>query len=164
MSVKAGGQTSNTKQVILNGPAYAVVVSDTTGQEIDGTIVRITNYQVYNFDGSSTIVFPIAESFSTSGWSCTNASQPPTSTTPCDGLASTTSGVFTDQWTDYSTYYTPANCGVNVTDHWQWCAPTGPNPGKTFMTLSGFIHTVSSEINGYINPPNDIPGGMVFNP
>jgi len=32
------------------------------------------------------------------------------------------------------------------------------------MTLTGFIHTVSSEINGYTNPPTEIPGGTVFTP
>ena len=165
LSVTSSGETSNTKQILLNGPAYAVVISDVTGQEPDGKVVRLTNYHVYDQNGASEVVFPIAEDFIyTSAWSCTNASQPSRSTTPCDGKTSTTGGVFQDSWSDWGTYYTPANCGTDVTDHWQWCAPTGPNPGKTFMTLTGFIHTNTSEINGYVNPPNQIPGGTVFNP
>lgn len=124
----------------------------------------LTNYHVYNADNSSTVVFPISEDFTASGWNCTNAPQPPTSTTHCDAGTNTNNGQFQDIWGDYGTYYTPAGCGVNVTDHWQWCSPSGPSPGKTFMTLSGFIHTVDSKINGYVNPPNEIPGGTVVNP
>lgn len=165
VSVTAGGQISNTKQIIVNGPAYATVASDTMGQFTDGTVVRIVNYHVYNFDGSGTIIFPIAEVFSATHWSCTNAPQPSTTTTACNGQTSTNNGLFSDEWSYYGTYYTPPNCGAEtVIDHWQWCAPSAPNPGKTFMTLSGFIHTTSSNINGYENPPNAIPSGMVFNP
>ena len=67
------------------------------------------------------------------------------------------------------TGFTPAGCGVNVTDHWQWCGPTGsnppaPNPGITFATLAGFAHTADTKINGYDNPPTAIPAGTAFVP
>ena len=164
ISVTISGQQSNTKQLILNGPASATVISDISAQNLEGTIIRQVTYQVKNFDGSVVGNIPVAETFSTSNWSCTNATQPATDTTSCDGTTSTTSGLFTDSWSDYGTFYTPAGCGVNVIDHWQWCSPSGPSPGKTFMTLTGFIHTIQSEINGYTSPPGEIPAGTVFNP
>ncbi len=39
-----------------------------------------------------------------------------------------------------------------------------PNPGITFMTLSGFVHTADTQINTYTNPPTPIPQGTVFHP
>jgi len=91
-----------------------------TGRDLEGTVLRLVNYQVYNVDKSAVASIPIAEVFTTSGWSCTNASQPATQTTACNGGTLTEAiGQFQDLWSDYSTAYTPANCGVNVTDHWQ---------------------------------------------
>jgi hypothetical protein len=162
ISVTANGQTSNTKQVILNGPAYAKVLNDTWGQDPSGNPERVVNYQVCNADNSVASGIPIGEDFIAADWSCTNASQPPTSTTLCsDPYTTSATGAFTDVWSYYGTYYTPPNCGVNVTDHWQWCTPSG---SKSFMTLTGFIHTVDSDINRWINPPNQIPEGTIIKP
>jgi hypothetical protein len=160
------GLTSNSFTITLNGPASAKVKSDRIiGQNLDGAMVRKTTYQVYNVDNSAAGSIPIAEDYTTSGWSCTNASQPVTLTTVCDGQSSTGSnGQFSDYWSDWGTFYTPDNCGDNVTDHWQWCSPSGPTPGITFMTLSGWVHTLSSNINGFVNPPTQIPTGTVFKP
>ena len=165
ITVQSASGTSKPSNITLNGPAWASVLSDVTGQNLEGTILRLVTYQVYNVDGTTVASIPIAEAFTASGWNCTNAPQPVTETNVCNGQDQTESnGQFQDTWSNYSTYYTPANCGVNVTDHWQWCSPSGPSSGITFMTLSGFIHTVSSEINGYTNPPNEIPAGTIFKP
>jgi hypothetical protein len=175
------GLTSNSVNITLNGPAWATVKSDKIiGQNLEGARVRETFYQVYNIDNSIATGIPIAENYTASGWNCNQcsaisndgvcirpipASQPMTLTSVCDGEASTDSnGIYSDYWSDMGTFYFPANCGSNVTDHWQWCSPSGPTTGITFMTLNGWVHTLSSNINGFVNPPTRIPAGTVFKP
>ncbi len=73
-----------------------------------------------------------------------------------------------DEW-DMYTGYTPAGCGQNITDHWQWCGPANsnppaPNPGITFGTLIGWVHTASTQINGYTNPPTPMPNYFAIYP
>lgn len=102
------GLTSNPSNITLNGPASATVMTDLIiGQNLDGARVRGTTYQVYNLDKSIVGSIPIAEDYITSGWSCTNASQPTTNTTICDGNTQTdNNGIFQDLWSDLGTYYT----------------------------------------------------------
>jgi hypothetical protein len=54
--------------------------------------------------------------------------------------------------------YTPAGCGFNITDHWQWCAHS---PAQTLGTLTGYVHTDKIQINGVVSP-NSIPTGAVI--
>ena len=148
--------------VTTDDPTYAVVMSDDTGQAPSGVEERVTTYQVHNANGSIAASIPVGENFSATGWSCTNGGQPATLTTSCSAPYVTDSnGQYPDTWTYYGTYYTPAGCGANIVDHWQWC----PVP-QTFMTLTGWIHTTSSDINGYVNPPSAtaIPIGTAFGP
>jgi hypothetical protein len=157
--------TSKPANIILNGPVSATVQTDILGQTPDGTPMRATTYKVLNLDSSIAASIPISEDYKNSGWNCTNATQPIIQTTTCDGGTLTQSdGQFTDYWSYWGTYYTPANCGDNVTDQWQWCSPSGPTTGITFMTLNGWVHTTSSNINGFVNPPTGIPAGTVFKP
>jgi len=154
-------------------PSYAEVQSDVEGNEYpSGDPARDVTYVVYNQDGSIAANIPIAESYTVSGWSCTsgpnNGAQPnpPLDTTPCNGSASTGSdGSFSDEWGRYSTAYGPAGCGLNITDHWQMCSPSGPNPGITFMLLTGYIHNNGTEIWSYPVPPgNGMPAGLAIGP
>ena len=168
VSVTANGARSNTASILLNGPVEGIVQSDIPGQLLNGTPVRDVTYLVQNKDGTAAANIPIAENITTSGWNCSQSEpNPALSTTACDGKSLTSSsGQFNDLWGWYENY-TPSGCGISVTDHWQWCAPSGsgPNPGKTFMTLTGYIHTNATEINGYAVPPsNGMPKGTVIQP
>jgi hypothetical protein len=162
----AGGVT------VEETPSYAIVQSDIQGSSYpNGEPIRLVTYIVYNQDGSAATGMPIGENYSVSGWNCTsgpnNGSQPnpPLSTTVCDGSRSTDStGSFQDGWGWY-TAYGPAGCGLNITDHWQWCSPSGPNPAVTFMTLTGYMHTNATQIDGYAVPPSDgMPQGTKIGP
>lgn len=145
ISVTAGGVTSNSVPIMLNGPASATVEQDFIGA---GSLnpngqSRYITYQVNNIDQTPASNLPIAENISFSGYNCAQPN-PGHATSSCNGqnLTSAT-GQFTDEWAMY-TGYTPASCGETTYDHWQWCAPpptpgsnpTGPNPGITFMTVS----------------------------
>lgn len=168
ISVTANGARSNTASILLNGAIEGIVQNDFQGQLPDGTPVRDVTYLVQNKDGSAAANIPIAENMTWSGWNCSQSEpNPPLITTACDGKSLTSSsGQFNDLWGWYVNY-TPSGCGLNVTDHWQWCAPSGsgPNPGVTFMTLTGYIHTNATEINGYAIPPsNGMPKGTVIKP
>jgi hypothetical protein len=172
LSVSANGSTSNSATLTLNGPNKMVVQSngDFIGQTTNNPSAqsRFATYQVQNVDNTPAANIWIAESISLTGWNC-NQSDPGNSTAQCNAQQSTDSaGMLTDEWGMY-TGYTPSGCGKNIIDHWQWCAPAGsnpaaPNPGKTFGTLSGYIHTSDSKINGYANPPTPMPGGLVIAP
>lgn len=170
ISVRAGGQTSNAVTFQVNGPSRMVVQNDRIGTTTNNPSAqsRFVTYQVYNVDGTLAVNIPIAENITLSGWNCTQH-DPGNMTGQCDGTHHNNStGAFADEWGMY-TGYTPAGCGKNITDHWQWCGPAGSNPpaptnGITFGTLTGWIHTVDSQINGYKNPPNPLPPGTVITP
>jgi hypothetical protein len=126
---------------------------------------RYVTYQIQNVDMTPAASIPIAEDISFSGWNC-NQQDPGHMTEQCDDTGHTgTDGSLTDEWGMY-TQYTPAGCGLNVVDHWQWCGINSgePNPGITFGTLNGWIHTSSSMINGYTNPPSSLPANYVIMP
>ena len=166
ITVKGPVGTSAPASFTVNGPNKMVVQSDTIKQCIGSPYqCRFTSYTVKNYDQSVASNIPIAENISFSGYNCTQPN-PGNKTAQCDATYSTDgSGSFTDQWAMY-TGFTPAGCGENITDHWQWCGPTGnnPDPGITFGTLAGWSHTSSVEINGYTNPPTPIPAGTIFSP
>ena len=160
----AVGSTSSNPVTAYN-PTYAEVLGDTLiNMYPSGNILRQTTYEVYNADGTVAAGILVGENFSATGWSCT-ASQPETDTTSCsDPVENDLFTGYTDFWEDYGGGYSGpggSDCGTNVVDHWQWCESSPP---KTFMTLKGWIHTASSNINGWINPPNEIPTGEIFVP
>jgi hypothetical protein len=161
------GLGSSPANFTIDGPNQAIVRNDVIGQTINNPNAqsRFVTYQVMNFSGTQVQGIPIAEVLNFSGYNCTQP-DPGHIFAHCDGTAHTdNTGTFTDEWGMY-TQFTPAGCGVNITDFWQWCGPTvpNPNPGITFMTLNGFVHTANSEINGFINPPSPIPAGTQFHP
>jgi hypothetical protein len=165
ISVTAGTLTSNRYPIMLNGPSFAVVQIDSVVNLMpSGQAAREVMYLLNNLDKTAAANIPLAEAFSTTCWNCTQA-KPTTLTTPCDGKTTTEAdGTFTDFWSWYEGY-TPAGCGQKVTDHWQWCSPSGPTPGLTFMTLIGYIHTNGTEINGNAQPPSEgMPKGTVIGP
>jgi hypothetical protein len=167
VTVTASSQKSAAASLLVNGPNQMVVQNDQIGQTTGDphSQSRFVTYTVKNYDGSLASNIPIAESISFSGWNC-QQTNPGNTWAHCTAIYSTDGGGgLTDEWSMY-TGYTPAGCGENVTDHWQWCGPTGqnPNPGITFGSLIGWAHTSSVDINGYINPPTPIPQGTVFSP
>jgi hypothetical protein len=137
-----------------------------------GIPLRQVTYQVENLDGSASANIPISELYTDTAWTCTNAVEPPVTTTQCDSENYTDdNGQFIDYWSmlESSIPYQiePANCGSTVVDHWQWCSinPGGPPyPGMTFMTLNGADNWASTTINGYENPPDAIPAGFAIGP
>jgi hypothetical protein len=157
---------------VVNGPNKMVVQSggDVIGNStyVPGEKSRFVTYQVQKADGTAAASIPIAEGITETGYNC-QQTNPGYQSAQCNAQFHTSSnGVLQDEWGRY-TGYTPAGCGVNITDHWQWGGPTGsnppaPNPGITFGTLTGWIHTVDSQINGYKNPPSPMLGGFVINP
>jgi hypothetical protein len=172
ITVSAGGKTSNAATFTVNGPNKMVVQANT---DVIGPTTtnpsaksRFVTYQVQNVDGTVAANIPVAEVVTRTGWNCTQ-SDPGFYIAQCNAQYSTTAnGILKDEWGMF-TGYTPITCGVNMTDHWQWCGPAGwnppaPNPGKTFGTLNGWIHTQDSMINGYQLPPNAMPGGFVIVP
>jgi hypothetical protein len=166
VTVTASGAMSPPASLGINGPIKMVVQSDTIAPCAGVPYqCRFVSYIVQNYDGTPAANIPVAENISFSGYNC-QQTQPGHSTAQCNGGNLTDgAGGLTDQWS-MLTGFTPAGCGFNTTDHWQWCSPTGnnPSPGITFGTLTGWQHTASTDINGYINPPNKIPTGTVFAP
>lgn len=145
-------------------PAYTEAFGDTIVQNTSGVAFREVTYQIYNANGSVAAGISIGENFSATNWSCTNAPQPTTTTTLCSNpFVVGSNGQYTDFWTYYGGYSGPggSDCGANVVDHWQWCTPSPP---RTFTTLTGWIHTTTSDINGWVNPQNEIPSGFAFGP
>jgi hypothetical protein len=55
-----------------------------------------------------------------------------------------------DRWSMQSDAYTPAGCGFDITDSWQW-AGHSPRP-QTLCTLYGYVHTNAIKINGVLSP------------
>ncbi len=170
VSVTANALKSNSETITLNGPNKMIVQSDLIGPTSDDPNAqsRYVEYQVQNFDNTPAASIPTAESITLGTWNCQQP-DPGHSTAQCNARYSTDShGYFTDEWGMY-TGYTPATCGVTITDHWQWCAPPNnnppaPNPGITFGTLTGFLGVSSTTINGKTNPPNPMPASFVINP
>ena len=167
ISVTGPTGTSNSASFTANGPSMMIVqqngdvigttTNDPTAQS------RFVTYQVQNVDKTAAANIPIAEDLSRTGYNC-SLPDPGYVYAHCDGTHHTNaSGILQDEWGMF-TGYSPVSCGVNMLDHWQWCSPSGPTSGKTFGTLSGWIHTASSDINSYINPPTPMPGGFVILP
>jgi hypothetical protein len=174
ISVTAAGLQSNTLNVVIDGPWQLVAQTDSivSVNSAAGPQARNVKYQFQNFSTSAAANIPIAEVFSGSGMNCTEGFQP--ITVQCDGSTHTDAqGMFTDQWQILGNF-SPTGCGFNISDQWTWCqipggSPPGPNPpGFTLTTLSGYSHTDSTSINGFVNPapiplqPSPIPFNTVF--
>jgi hypothetical protein len=159
VTVTAGGQTSAPASLTIDGPYHMVVQSDATGlcSGCRSTVMRTVTYQVQNFSGTPASTTWMGENISVTGWSCSQ-SNPGITTAPCsNNFKTNTAGVFSDQWSLGADGYTPAGCGDNVTDHWQWCAHS---PTQTLGTLTGYTHTNAISINGTVSP-NSMPPGTV---
>jgi len=164
LTVTANKQTSNNGSFTLDGPFYMVVDNDFMGHcgSCSTTVERFVTYQVMNFSGTSAGTIPIGESFTpVAGWNCTQ-SNPGVNPTQCsEGETTHPDGTFTDGWSLNSDSFTPAGCGEtgNNVDHWLWCKTS-----RSIGTLTGWNHTNAVSINGYVNPPNQMPVGHVINP
>ena len=159
VTVTAGGQTSAPASLTIDGPYHMVVQSDATGlcSGCRSTVMRTVTYQVQNFSGTPASTTWMGENISVTGWSCSQ-SNPGITTAPCsNNFKTNTAGVFSDQWSLGADGYTPAGCGDNVMDHWQWCAHS---PTQTLGTLTGYTHTNAISINGTVSP-NSMPPGTV---
>lgn len=154
ISVNASGQTSNTKQIALDGPYDMVVLSDTNLPVCVGctTRKRLVTYQVKNFSGSNAGETNICEIPTTPPANC-SPKYPGGQWAACPSLKYTDSnGQFTDQWSlsDYD-IYSPPTCGINVTpDQWYWGLHYAS--GQHMATLSGYIHVNAIQINGTTTP------------
>lgn len=155
VSVTANGVASNTETLLVDGPAYMTVNLDTYGlcSGCTTTIRRRVSYQIYNYSGTTTNLGNqvISESVSVGTNSCSPAGSANFATC-AEGFTTSSSGTFTDAWSLNSDNLSPSGCGVPINyDHWQMCFNGNP---KAFGTLSGYIHTNSTNINGYVVPPN----------
>lgn len=163
ISVTANGEKSNTYNFVVDYPDEMAVVNDNGGQALctgcTTTIKRLVTYQVKTFSGATAGVISTQEDPTVSGWNCTVPSSANLEYSKCP-TPTDQNGEFTDTWTMGSDGFSPAGCGTNITDHWQWC---DISPAKTFATLSGYIHTNQIEINGVVSP-NKMAAGTVIKP
>ncbi|MFI5176279.1 MAG: Ig-like domain-containing protein, partial [Terriglobia bacterium] len=163
LSVRVGGQNSNSLSFTIDGPDHMVVQADwkTFCSNCSTTIERNVTYQIVNFSGTAVGVIPIGEIVTSTGWSCTQK-RPGINTTPCPTGSTDSNGMFTDSWSLNSDIYTPIGCGeYSSTDVWKWCAPSPPRP---VGTLNGVVHTNTIKINGVTTPPDSMPYGTVIRP
>lgn len=162
LTVKNINSTSAT--LGINGPYHLVVQNDNTGvcSGCSTTVLREVTYQIQNFDGSNAGATSICETPSFSNWNCQQTeghtyggcpgtAQPHTYVTP-------SSGVFSDDWSMASDSYTPAGCGFNVTDYWNWASHS---PVQDLGKLTGYVHTDKVSINGVVSP-NKLPTNTVI--
>jgi hypothetical protein len=142
--------------------AYMTVLADDWGPctGCTTTIQRDVTYQIMNFSGTVTGTIPIGESATDTGWNCTQ-SFPTVRSTLCSEGVTADAGEFTDGWSMFSDAYTPAGCGFNVADEWEWCASS---PARGVGKLTGYIHTNAVSINGVVSPPNKFASGTIINP
>lgn len=161
ITVTANGQTSAPFPFTIDGPDHLLVTNDVIGMcsGCKTTVKRTMTYQVIKFSGSSASVVPIGEVIGTSGWNC-NQANPGFQSTPCaEGEDTEPDGTFVDGWTLSGDSYTPAGCGINVVDHWQWCSAP-----KTIGSPTGYCHTDQIEINGSVRPPGAALNGSSIYP
>jgi IPT/TIG domain len=159
VTVTAGSQTSAPAALTVDGPYHMIVQSDIT-KACSGcttTVERDVTYQIQNFSGSNAGTTPMCETPTFSGWNCTQGESHRYDA--CSSPVATNSGgVFTDTWSMSSDAYTPAGCGFNIVDHWDWASHS---PVQDLGTLTGFVHTNTVSINGVVSP-NKIPAGTVI--
>lgn len=163
ISATACNRTSNSVSFTLDGPDHMLALSDDE-TVVNGAHKRTVRYRVITFTGGVAAGIAIGEDLTDTDWSC-NQSAPTVSYTHCDeSLHLNSNGEFEDVWT-LSYPYTPSGCGYDsTTDHWRWCGPSAPSAGITFGTLDGFLHVDASRINGYTNPPNQMPQNFIIRP
>ena len=186
MSVATSVGTSNSVTILINGPVSMQVLNDAVNPDTDK---RDTEYQVLDDESQPALnSMYLAESFSTTSWSCTTLSgvsdttPPGTGSNDCNDSAVTNidnsgdtpiAGTFTDHWSFESSAYGPAGCGYEgISDYWQWCA-TGdqsawtvkdPTTAISFAHLYGYSHTDHVSINGSVLPGGTNLVGTVITP
>jgi hypothetical protein len=163
ITVSAGAVSSSPAPFTIDGPDHMVVIDDqvATCSGCTTAVARFMTYRVIKFNLSPANAIPIGEVVSTSDWNCGGAF-PGVVTTSCAAPVQTqtqSDGSFTDLWTLSSDSFSPAGCGDNIVDHWQWCSAP-----KTVGTLSGYVHTNAININGSIRPPGPAMTGTVVVP
>ena len=159
VTVSVNGATSSPASLTVDGPYQMVVQSDVTGpcSGCATTVQRNITYQIRNFSGENAGTTSICETPTYSGWNCSQAQN--IQYAQCSAPESTNgTGVFTDDWSLNSDGYTPAGCGLNVLDHWDWAAHS---PVQDLGTLTGYLHTNAVSIDGVVSP-NKIPAGTVI--
>jgi hypothetical protein len=153
--------TSNAINFIADGPWSLVVVSD---QWITSSNYRQVTYQVITLAKQTIPGIPIGEVVSTSNCNCTGGC-PSLSFDQCGGgLTTSLQSDIVDSWGRFPSGYSPAGCGFNIVDHWQWCGTGAPTGGWTIGSPTGYIHTNASCISGYVQPGNPMPAGLVIPP
>jgi hypothetical protein len=160
ITVTVSGQTSNTKQLVLDGPYQMEVTGDTSGpcSGCTSTIQRSVSYQAKNFSGSNAGIATFCEVPSPTSWNCSQGQPGVTANScPSNGYDSY-DGTFIDSWTLGSNGYTPTGCGLNISDPWYW-AYTSPN--TPIGTPAGFIHTNAIEIDG-VTTPSQLSSGTIM--
>jgi hypothetical protein len=168
---------SNAMTFWVDEPAYMVVVTDNTfaPQPPDyPNVWRQVIYEVHNTSGSLAPQINIGETatYTQSSPPCSKTVVLSTSLCSEGGLTSTY-GKFTDTWA-ITESASPSGCGVDsLSDHWQACSPSYKDdsfqhtlPVLTFGTLTGYLHTNSVDIRGYITTPNEagMPTGLRIYP
>lgn len=165
LSVTANNQGSSPADFTIDGPNKLIVQNDVIGlcNGCHTTVERDTTYQVQDFSGSIPNNIQICETPTNTGWNCSQQN-PGVNATVC-GISSfnlPANGQFTDVWSLNSDALTPAGCGFNITDQWNWLA--APSTFKELGMLTGYIHTNSIGINSSNMPPqaNRLPAGTVI--
>ncbi len=173
------GVPSNSKNFVMDYPAYMLVVSDFTYLPVTPTnvnIIRRVTYEVHDYYSGDTAYFiQVGENFTWGNdWNCNqNPHFNSTSCTQQQPIYTDSQGRFIDQWGfPGSVQLTPSGCGVSVpSDNWQACATTWSGAGqqlpvRTFGTLNGYMHSNGINILGYVTPPqsNSMPAGLRINP
>jgi hypothetical protein len=154
--------------LVLDAPSKMIVQGDTVGPPTGGcgtppcSVARRTNYQVTQFSNVSSGTVWMGETPTVSGWSCSGP-DPGSEFKACSAQFQAQSGFFTDEWSLVA-MHSPAGCGDNVHDVWQWCAPPIPFVPRPVGTLDGYVHTDAVNINGVVNPPNSFPPNTVILP
>jgi hypothetical protein len=159
VTVSANGAASGAAALTVDGPYQMVVQSDVTGKcsGCKTTVERDTAYQITDFSGENAGATSVCETVTYTGWTCTQAQN--VKYRQCTAPYTTPgTGVLTDSWSLNSDGYTPAGCGLNVLDHWDWAAH---DPVQVLGTLTGYLHTNAVSINGVVSP-NQIPAGTVI--
>ena len=159
ISVTVNGQTSNTEQLVLDGPYTMEVTSDSSGYS-GSDIERVVYYQAVKFSGSNeTSPATFCETPTVSGWNCTQG-QPTVAADFCPSNGwDSLDGAFADSWSLGPYTYTPSGCGLNITDHWYW-AYTSTN--TLIGSPAGFLHTNAIKIDGVTTPPNQLSSGTIL--
>jgi hypothetical protein len=151
---------------VVKAPAYMVVedVEVTTCNGCGTSVDQIVKYGVKYSDGSSVGAITICETPTVSSSTCSPPRGISYNACGTHNAATDAGGSFADEWSIGTDNASPASCGINVTDHWQWYQSAAYQ--FTFATLTGYAHTDAIQTNGYTVPPQSaaMPTNFRINP